>query len=148
MARNIRIPDFLKQEGTQDESGKAGVDLAAGVASPDAGAPEAGTGASAPELAEQPAAEAPLRKPEVSVRRPVGRPRKKESGGATAEQLRKRVDVSSGVFAVLLREKYRRYEEGGEIVALGGIVSEALAFYLRKTRRDAYEEYRSKGLLQ
>lgn len=93
-------------------------------------------------------AEAPLRKPEVSVRRPVGRPRKKESGGATAEQLRKRVDVSSGVFAVLLREKYRRYEEGGENVALGGIVSEALAFYLRKTRRDAYEEYRSKGLLQ
>ena len=147
MARNIRIPDFLKQEGTEDESGKAGVDLAAGGASPVADSTVVGSGADVPEVVEHPAEEDAPRKPGGSARRQAGRPRRKWSGSAE-EQPRQRVDVTAGVFAVLLREKYRRYEENGEMVSLGEIVSDALTFYIRKMRKDAYEEYRSKGLLK
>lgn len=59
-----------------------------------------------------------------------------------------RVYIPNGLYLVLNMEKSQRLLESGEFMSFGEFVAEAVSFYLKKTRKEAYEEYKRKGWIK
>lgn len=134
MVRQIKIPSGLNISipGGEEETKK---DVVPQVSSSPIGYDE-----EAPEDSEGRPAEPPIK--QKSPRRGIARSASKTE---LAPQV---VHVSNGVLKVLSFEKTRRSIVLGEKVTMGSIISEALFFYLKKTAKDSYEEYRKMGFIQ
>lgn len=61
---------------------------------------------------------------------------------------RQRLYVSPSLLEVIGYEKIRMRRARGRFVTASSLLAEAYAYYLKRTAKEAYEEYRAKGLIE